>query len=341
MSKPIGGFLPLHLPKKVTGNFNFYHLWHITRENSVFFHNARSCLHYLLSEFNAAKIWLPAYICSSVVEAVSKTQTTINFYPLSSTLSPDIHFLQQNLKAGDYVLAVDYFGSLPHPHFLEWVQQRRDIHWIEDRAQAMLPSRYPWGDWVLYSPRKLIGIPDGGILMKMGPEKLPQPYYAPITSSDFMKATLLRFEDREEKYNAQWYQAFVASENAMQVSNLAMSRFSRDLLAILDPSDIIKTRQTNYNYLFQALHNIAFMKKAAQPYVPLGFPIRLPNAEPIWEALCQQRIFAQRHWLDLPSKPQQFPTEHQLAQELLTLPCDHRYSICDMDIMIKSLQPFL
>lgn len=153
----IGGFFQLELTPATTSGKNFFDHWSITQLNHVCLHNARSCLHYLLQTQHVKKIWLPAYICQDLVAAVNNTSAALHFYPLTEELSPRVEFLHQFVQAGDFVLAVDYFGHKPAEDFLQFINLRRDIHWIEDRAQALSPALHTWGDWVIYSPRKLVG----------------------------------------------------------------------------------------------------------------------------------------------------------------------------------------
>jgi hypothetical protein len=54
------------------------------------------------------------------------------------------------------------------------------------------------------------------------------------------------------------------------------------------------------------------------------------------------RIFAARHWRELPVQPREFRIEHSIAQELVTLPCDYRYGERDMhrvaDAVIRAIE---
>ena len=45
-----------------------------------------------------------------------------------------------------------------------------DIFWIEDCAQALVPD-VPWGDWQIFSPRKLFGVADGGVARCLNPKR--------------------------------------------------------------------------------------------------------------------------------------------------------------------------
>ena len=84
--------------------------------------------------------------------------------------------LLQGVRTGDAVLVVSYFGNPIAPSWCTLSRQRPEIVWIEDRAQALWPNSNPMGSWVVYSPRKLIGVPDGGVLVRHG-----DPLEEPVT----------------------------------------------------------------------------------------------------------------------------------------------------------------
>lgn len=329
-----GGFFPLDLPfTKVEQNF--FSLWGINQHNSIFTHTARTCLYHLLATLNKSRIWLPAYLCTELADAVSGV-SDVKFYPITSTLSPDIQFLRQHITAGDFALAVDYFGKNPDVEFINFVKKSPDITWIEDRAQAIYPGTAPWGDYVLYSPRKILGVPDGGILTS-NTHPLPKVSHPLFDSGTFLEAALLRYEDIEETENATWYAQFCDYENSLTaLKNYPMSRISRAILASTDPTAIMAKRKRNYHYLYERMSDLAVLGDAGD-FVPLGFPIRVKNKRELLDRLHKNRIFASCHWNTLPVDDTEFAFEHQLSRQIITLPCDHRYEEKDLHKVVENL----
>ena len=69
----------------------------------------------------------------------------------------------------------------------------------------------------------------------------------------------------------------------------------------------------------------------ARQFVPFGYPVRSPPRRERFKGYShQRRIFAAVHWARLASPADEFPAEHRLAGELLTLPCDQRYGEAEM-----------
>src|SRR5208283_5409488 len=150
------------------------------------------------------------------------------------------------------------------------------------------------------------------------------------TDFSFALPLLERFEDRHETDNQRWFTSYVQQEAAMSVGMQRMSRLS---LALLEASDAMAdraVRRDNYKILHDRLRKYAYFQDADASFAPLGFPIRIKSAAALSKRLAERRIFAARHWANLPSDPLVFAAEHRLAQELLTLPCDYRYGEADM-----------
>ena len=327
-ARPIGGFFPLHLG--LSGGPGLLDAWLGRHSAFGLFENARSCVWHLLKSHAAKRVWIPAYACTELADAARASGAEVAFFPLSDRLEPDAGFLEERLRSGDFCLAIDYFGKDPGEDFRRLVRARGDIHWVEDRAQAWSTGLGPWGRWVIYSPRKLIGVPDGGILIDTRGEDAPPRHARARRSTAFIGAALSRYEDRDESDNARWYALSRRHEASMRATMRPMSRISEAILRGADPQPLAERRRANFQLLHTHLGALALYAADPSPWVPSGFPIRVPNAEKLWKHLCAQGVFAQRHWARLPAPRQRFAREHRLARELLTLPCDHRHDATAM-----------
>ena len=333
----IGGFFALDLPSGHKPASSLRDLLVAHARSHLFFHNARSAVHFLLEHLAVKSVWLPAYICPEMTRASALGGREVRYYPVAQGLTPQVCFLQQHLRAGEAVVGVDYFGRSPGCTFLDFVQSRRDIHWIEDRAQAICPDGALWGDYVFYSPRKVAGVPDGGILVGISrdlPPFTPQPH----SDWSFVRPSLCRFENPDED----WHVVYREVEEAMDVSSLGMSRLSLAILERLDALRIQEKRRANFSYLKGQLgEHYLFKDLEDSDFVPFGFPMRHAESGSLCEALRKRRIYVPRHWTRLPSPADQFSDEHKLSAELMTLPCDQRYSLTDMGSMVDAIRECL
>jgi dTDP-4-amino-4,6-dideoxygalactose transaminase len=325
----IGGFFGIELPPAdVPGLASF---WNMPIDPALTYVNGRSALAALFASVRPSKLWLPAYICRSVVQAAETAGTAFGFFPVNDGLQPDAAFLDSVARAGEIVLAVDYFGRSPDLEFLDFVERRRDLRFIEDACHAFDTGEAQWGHWCLRSPRKLVGVPDGGFLVPaddiLGAQRsLPQP------GVDTSEAAWMRFEDEDEHANALWHGVNQSREAAEQAAPRRMSRLSREVLSRLPIAPIAERRRINFRVLAGKLEEIMFLPEKQPSYVPLGFPVRLQRdlRTRVRNELIANGIFPALHWIDLPS-PAAFTTAHTLASELLTLPCDQRYGSVQME----------
>jgi len=335
----LGGFFGLELPAAhACGLASF---WKLPGNPALTFANGRSALAALLASVRPPRLWLPSYICRSVAEAASATATPVSYFPVDESLQPDTSWLESGARPGEMVLAVDYFGRAPGREFLDFANERQDLLFVEDACQAVDTGAAPWGRWCLRSPRKLVGVPDGGFVVPA--DGIAEGGWSVLEPQmDVYRAACLRFEDEEERANGLWHEANQRREARETVSTRRMSRLSRELLARLDVAPIADRRRANYRTLAGVLGDTMFLRDANPAFVPLGFPVRLPAArrDHVRGALIAQGIFPALHWTDVPSAAT-FGAAHVLAAELLTLPCDQRYQPFEMERMARTLVEIL
>jgi dTDP-4-amino-4,6-dideoxygalactose transaminase len=331
----IGGFFGLELPP-VAGR-GLASFWDMPVNSAYTYVNGRSALAALLASLTPAKLWLPAYICRSVLQSAEATHTPVSYFPVDETLEPDTHFLDSAVKAGEMVLAVDYFGRAPNASFLDFVARRDDLLFVEDACHAFDTGVSRWGHWCLRSPRKLVGVPDGGFLIPVE-GALERRTSTPQAASMNYQAACMRFEDEDEKAGARWHEINQSREASEHVSQGRMSRLSREVLTRLQSQPIADRRRENFRILAGKLEQIMFLPDRQPAFVPLGFPVRLREAlrNQMRSDLIAKGIFPALHWIDLPSPPA-FTVAHTLASELLTLPCDQRYQPSDMERLAQIL----
>ncbi|MEP7063043.1 MAG: hypothetical protein ABI881_11660 [Betaproteobacteria bacterium] len=338
MHRLIGGFLPLRfLDAEVAGSL--YSSWCSSSADVWCFHNARSALNALWTAMAPPTIWLPAYVCEEVARSVP-SNCVPRYFPLDSQLRPSVVFLDEHVRAGEHVLAVDYFGRPQNAEFFTLAKSRPDVGWVQDCAQAVAGFSQAWGDWLIYSPRKVVGVPDGGILVSRR-EKLPAANTLPLTDLSFVLPVIGRSEDGDERNNSHWYANYIEVEERFEVGRLQMSDLSLSIIKRTPFQADSEVRRRNYETLQEHLSPWAFFGELPIDFIPLGFPVISRNAGRASASLAAQGIFAPRHWTTLPSDRERFALEHNLARALLTLPCDYRYDTSDMMRVAKAAREVL
>jgi dTDP-4-amino-4,6-dideoxygalactose transaminase len=254
---------------------------------------------------------------------------------------PDLSGVEAEAKAGDLVLVAAYFGLPIGPGTRQALGRRPDLRVVEDRAQA-LGAEPVVGGWRLHSPRKLLGVADGGLLVACDAvAPLPMPT-EPADSDALWAAPSLRAADPQGLRNAVWHAANQAKEAAMSVSSHVMTDRSLSILARASLEDLAGPRLRNWRTLDERLR--AWSALPPDPTSPpLGYVLRLaPDLrDGLLRKLHAERIFAAVHWPRIAGPDMDFPREAQWARELVTLPCDHRYGEADMARIADSVTAFL
>ncbi|MAU94942.1 PLP-dependent aminotransferase family protein [Marinibacterium profundimaris] len=331
---PLGGFFGLELPDTGAG------LWaHWGAARGLAFANATSALAALVRRAAPGAVWFPGFVCAEFTHAVPEGQR--RYYAVDEDLGPEAGTLDP--APGDIVVGVNYFGRAAGAAGAAWrarVAAHPRVTFVEDCAQALDTGVAPWGQWRLYSPRKLAGIPDGGLLVPMdgagGRQVLPPAPEAPPVEAvqAALAAKLARMEHPLD--NALWHPMNQAHEAAHAVSGQGMSTLSRRLMGLIDVAAVSARRHENYRVLAEALAPWSVLADPDPAFVPFGFPVRLApgQRDRVAQALYGQGIFPAVHWRDLPGVPS--ARDRARAESWLTLPCDQRWSVDDMARMARA-----
>ncbi|MDA0979100.1 MAG: hypothetical protein O3B72_11110 [Proteobacteria bacterium] len=341
MTRAIGGFFPLESGLQRPPEASYLDTWGIPEDHPAF-HNLRGAFRFLLETLKPARVWLPGYICSAMRDAVIAAGMKPGWYAVNEQLSPDIETLSGLLAPGDLCLAVDYFGRTPETEFLEYVSEHPEVVWVEDRAQAMLPER-SWGDYLLYSPRKLLGVPDGGLVTGGDtdrPVELSAPELTRLDDLAFMDASRHRLEDVAETDNATWYGEYLDAEASMAPGFHKISRLAWETLQKADAAFHARCRHANFRTLYRQLGDQALLRDESPAYVPFGFPLVVEDAGALSRRLAAKRVFAPRYWPDMPGESETGAAKF-LYEKVIVLPVDHRYGDEEMEGLAATVKTLL
>lgn len=275
---------------------------------------------------SVARIWAPAYICPAVPDAARAAGAEVRYFPVDVALHPDVEELRRSIAAGDAVLMVDYFGRPPHADFIALTRERPDLLWIEDRAQALDTGAPTWGTVTLFSPRKLFGIGDGGVLVGEGDLPIAETG-AEGDENRLWAPHVARSADPEGGSPQAWYGAFRRREDAFVADDPApMSARSIASLKRIDFQIHSNARRANYAALAHRLRDLLLWPDVLTPsFAPLAVPLRVHDATAVARRLADQRIYCARHWAEVPSPLEVYEAAHRLSRQQLSIPCDPTY----------------
>jgi hypothetical protein len=163
---PIGGFFGLAIDDIPLSRDSVWLEW--TRRYSAVskFGPGREALMALIATLVPRRVWLPAYYCgevaNAIVAATAKIGAEIHNFGLNRSLSRI--FRTTALPLGMSLWPLTILAGL-QPKFRDLARDRTDVVWVEDRAQTLWTADAPWGTWGIFSPRKLLGAAHGGLLL--------------------------------------------------------------------------------------------------------------------------------------------------------------------------------
>jgi dTDP-4-amino-4,6-dideoxygalactose transaminase len=289
--------------------------------------NGRSGIRILCDLLKPSKVWVPSYLCHSMTEAVPK-KVAVEFYPINEKLQVKNLEWVKEVKAREIVVFIDYFGFDLHHKAMQAVNERKA--WIlQDAAQALLSKfERPYADYVLYSPRKTIGVPDGGILQSRCDEEFSG-IVLEEAPAEFVLASNHVFMERtyfDRTGNGEWFPLYKKAEKVSPTGNYRMTELSLSLLQHgFDYRKIAKKRRENYQRLHRELEDIALLGELLDDVIPLGFPVVYDDRVALLKKLYAERIFCPVHWPIHGIVPESFKDAHRLASRIVTLLNDQRY----------------
>ena len=325
----IGGMFGLQASRDSNANSPLF-----IQGRSLYLVNARSGIWLLADRLAPRQVWCPSYLCHTILEAVKGSLANVRFYEINYDLAiASLDWLDQ-VQHGDLVILIDYFGFGINETCA--VQAKERGAWVlEDASQALLSGNVGrLSDFVLYSPRKFVGVPDGGILriscdfhfQDVNLKAPPAEWWLNAFS-----ASLLRREFDIHGGARHWFDLFQKTEPNSPIGSFAMSELSRVLLQNnFDYTTIAQRRVGNYHTLADKLSSLALFPHLPDQVVPLGFPIRTKKRNEVRLALFDNKIYPPVHWAIQEAVPPEYVESHRLSSEIMTIPCDQRYDSNDM-----------
>lgn len=317
----IGGFFELELPN----------LGDPFPAPLVKYQSARAALRALLEQTSFTKVLIPAYVCDSVPRAVEDAGLEAQFYHLDSDLLPsDLPALADDVA----LLYVNYFGICTC-NVARLRQLVPEYQLVIDNTQALFAEKGPELA-AIYSPRKFVGLPDGGLLAVNGVDIRP-PGEEDSGSLDRMDHLLIRLAGSARE----GYSHFQESGRSLEDTRpLRMSRLTDRLLASVDMASAKRRRRANFEQLAEALGhlNLRAWRLDAES-VPLCYPLTLDrDMKAVRGRLAQQGIFVPAYWEDARPRTDVGSVEHSLLDQTLALPCDQRYGVEQIDMLAGAIR---
>lgn len=306
------------------------------------------------------RVWLPAFMCRSLLKPLQASHLELKFYDVDRQLMPRWEDLE--VCPGDYFLFVHFFGMYRPMAEVSRFCREHGMLLIEDCAHILPDPQAPvpagaTGDVAIFSLRKLLAVPDGGMLIDRRGEseisEAPRGNGPGPTGGGRKKAALMWAESL----------AFQTQINLLPVKKLLRRMLGTtdsptlagDLDGVVRRLDglprndsyltaIVSRRKENYRYLGEALAKVMGVE-IPSPSLPPGscpqvFPVIVSNPTALMEQLHRQGIEAGiwpgEERIPMPLLP--YPGTRFWQERLLILPVHHELKMNHLDLMAAILK---
>jgi lipid II:glycine glycyltransferase (peptidoglycan interpeptide bridge formation enzyme) len=174
--------------------------WTSDNDKAIWFSRSAWSIYFLakyrMAYFGKRKIniWLPDYFCNESLFLLRKLDVNFTFYTIKKNGQPNEELFSNIIEENkpDLFLIVHFFGQLVSCNGLLSFCDSHKTWLVEDATHVLYPINGigQFGDFVLYSPHKLLPIPDGAILVVRhnGPNN--------FTNDDYIFNSLDQFYNR-------------------------------------------------------------------------------------------------------------------------------------------------
>lgn len=310
----IGGYFSLELP-----SCEEYH------KDALRLNTGRNCLEYILRARGYKKVYVPYYTCEAVMEPIIKQGIQYEFYHIDVRFEIRDRF---TLNEGEALLYTNYFGL--KQCYVEQLAAKVCTGLIVDNTQAFYAKPIQNID-TFYTCRKFFGVADGAYLYT---DVQLNEAFEQDESYNRMSHLLKRIDLSAEQGFADFRRADDGLDNQ---PIRRMSKLSHRMMQSIDYEAAAAQRRVNFKLMHTALgKNNTLHLTLDDNAVPMVYPYYTP-VEGLRERLIENKIYVARYWPNVLDWCQSNDWEYQLAENLVCLPIDQRYSEMDMQKILDTI----
>ncbi len=315
----IGGYFELELPDR--GGF--------LHDDGVLLNSGRNALEYVLLALGDVKnVFIPYYTCDVVLEPIERLDIRYSFYPLNKAL--EIESLP-SLQSGDYLIYTNYFGI--KDNYVKVLADYYGTSLIVDNAQAWFAEPIA-GVSTIYSPRKFVGLPDGGIAYCT--KHIDENSFVQDVSYERFSHLLKRIDLGPSEGYADF------RENSKQLMGQPIKRMSKLTMRLLSSIDfeVVKNRRrNNFERLHESLRKLNLFEMPSMDMFecPMVYPYLTEDAS-LRQKLIEDKVFVATYWPNVRDWTAEDRLERKLMNSLLPIPCDQRYGQLEIDYITEIVE---
>lgn len=299
----------------------------------------------------AAKAYLPAYCCHTMIEPFLKNGLQVLFYDVVYNGNGlELCFCEDH--GCDIVLLMDYFGytSAQTAHLMKTqAEQGKPVIYDATHSFFCEGMDYRFCDYVIASLRKWLPVNAGFCAKNVPFSDFPalqrQEAYEQMREQSFAeKADYMKTGCGDK---TAFLQRFAAAEELLETaySGYTADRRSLDVLQNVDVHALRDARRQNAKHLIDGISalNVSWLRAIPQTVAETDCPLFVPlwvspeKRAALRSHLIENDIYLPAHWPLSPQHPTEAP---EIYRAELSCVCDQRYTESDMDRILDAMRRF-
>ncbi len=316
--------------------------------DEVLFADGRHCIEALIRQYCWKRLWMPSYFCYNIIEYLQKnTGIEIVIY-IDYPGNDDRKAISELcFQKGDVLFRMNYFG-------LRSFRSTKDIPVpvIEDHSHDLIGdwARNSDADWCIASLRKIIPIPEGGIVWSPKGYKLDCHPEQSVSNNALVQKRWQAMEEKS-KYlvglqddKDSFRELFLETEDAFD--NLEISSIderSKVFLHYFDLDAWYKAKNRNWKVLsrLSSTKGIKVLFPESEELTPFSCIVLFENhseRERVRKELINTSIYPAVLW----NVPENVDCEvSSISKRMLSIHCDGRYNESEMQYLINTINKII
>lgn len=293
-------------------------------EDGILLNCGRSCLAYLIITRKIKKIVMPYFMCSSIFRVCRKHGVQLRFYHIDKKLYPE----DVQLDKDEWFYLMSFYGQMGTEEIESIGEKYKRV--IVDFTHDYFHEPIKGLD-TLYSCRKFFGVSDGAVLYT-DTEKIEN------LDTDESYGRLRYLCGRFERKASEFYMESAANNEFFDKEPIKkMSKLTYNLLHSIDYERAFERRTQNFVCLHRQLGGVNDLKLRTSEGA-YAYPLLVKNGPQIRKLLTKEHIYVATLWPNVVSEMPKDSMEYYLAENILPLPCDHRYDLKDMEYVARMVE---
>lgn len=309
---------------------------------ATLFASGRQAIYTAVMMASAKRLWIPAYFCYEVIDTLRSYGLEIAYYDDHPLAGVGESSVLMRLNPDEAMLQVNYFGlraSNVRPNTAAVV--------IEDQTHNLTASG--GGDVKVASLRKSLPVALGGAIFTSSQNTLT---LSRSTETEILASKRYSYMRLKSMYlrgeissKDTFRSGFVESEG--EVSSLPISQIdptSKKLINDIDVYSLYSKKLQNWNYVNGRLgRRLDIIKPEDSSCIPFSIVILTTDKserDTLREYFISRSIYPAVLWTLPPFQKDIYPEAFDLSERLLSLHCDYRYDLGDMERLCKVIEEF-